>query len=291
MMLCIRRIHMIRKPEKHGNEETPAPEMNLARMPSGFMRSWLSGEVEVVMKYISRFALVVMRILIVSALMTSIAVAQPQRPERPREAVTSPTIGVNQTGTPPAVKIWTDKGDDKSGNMPIYYIGEQIYISFQVDKDSYVTIYDVDSTGNVNILFPNPYHKDNLARGGRIYTLPTTNYEYDLVIKGPTGKEILYALVSTHIYYHWQFNDSPPPVWSDNWGAPCTWGHCGETDQSIASRRFQKRLQSQEEANMAELTLNMIKKQIELDVTVGCAGPTQNSEACQTSFYVTIPPY
>jgi hypothetical protein len=150
----------------------------------------------------------------------------------------------------------------------------------------------VDSTGNVNILFPNPYHKDNLARGGRIYTLPSTNYEYDLVIKGPTGKEILYALASTHVYYHWQFGDSPPPVWSDNWGAPCTWGHCGETDQSIASRRFQKRLQSQEEANMAGITLSMIKKQISLDSWVGCAGPdVKDPEACQTSFYVTIPPY
>ncbi len=242
------------------------------------------------MKYYSRFTRMAQIILIICMVSVSMVSAQPQRLERPREAVTSPTVGISQSGTPPVVKIWTDKGDDRSGNTPIYYVGEQIYISFQVDKDSYVTIYDVDSTGNVNILFPNPYHTDNLARGGRIYTLPSTNYDYDLVIQGPTGKEILYALVSTHIYYHWQFCETPPPVWSDNWGTPCTWGHPGTTDQSLASRRFQKRLQSHEESNMAGLTVSTIKKQIELDLTVGCAGP-RPTEACQTSFYVTVPPY
>lgn len=229
-------------------------------------------------------------VCMVSILCASGVSAQPQRPERPREAVTSPTVGISQSATPPTVKLWTDKGDDKSGDIPVYYVGEQIYISFQVDKDSYVTIYDIDSTGNVNVLFPNPYHTDNLARAGRIYTLPSTNYEYDLVIQGPTGKEMLYALVSTHIYYHWQYGNNPPPVWSDTWGSPFTWGHGGAPDQSYATRRFQKRLQSTEQANMAELTLTSMKKQIELDPTVGCAGPRE-SEDCQTSFYVTVPPY
>ncbi len=242
------------------------------------------------MKYHSRFARVAQIILIIGMVSVSVVSAQPQRPERPREAVTSPTVGISQSGTSPVVKIWTDKGDDKGGNTPVYYVGEQIYISFQVDKDSYVTVYDVDSTGNVNVLFPNPYHTDNLARGGRIYTLPSTNYEYDLVIQGPTGKEILYALVSTHIYYHWQYGNSPPPVWSDTWGSPFTWGHGGGADQSLASRRFQKRLQSHEEANMAGLTVDTMKKQIELDLTVGCADP-RPTENCQTSFFVTVPPY
>jgi predicted small metal-binding protein len=219
-----------------------------------------------------------------------ISTAQPQRPERPQTAVTSPTVGIEQAGTPPTVKIWTDKGDDKSGDIPIYYVGERIYVSFQVDKDSYVTIYDIDSTGNVNILFPNPYHTDNLARGGRIYTLPSTNYDYDLVIQGPTGKEVLYALVSTHIYYHWQYCETPP-VWSDNWGSPCTWGHAGTSDQSLLTKRFQKRLQAHEETNLTDLMVTSIKQQIKLDATVGCAGPRSNQEACQTSFYVTIPPY
>jgi hypothetical protein len=251
-----------------------------------------SGRLVFMMKYSERLILVILGVCVLSMLGSAdVMLGQEQRAERPREAITPPTVGITQTSKPPTIKIWTDKGDDKSGNTPVYYVGERIYVSFQVDKDSYVTVYDIDSTGNVNILFPNPYHRDNLARGGRIYTLPTTNYGYDLVIKGPTGKEVLYALVSTHIYYHWQYGISTPPVWSDMWGAPCTWGHEGCTDQSIATRRFQKRLQSHEEANMADLTLATIRKQIELDSTVGCAQPKEDQEACQTSFYVTMSPY
>jgi hypothetical protein len=216
--------------------------------------------------------------------------AQPQRPERPKEAVTSPAVGIREAGTAPEVKIWTDKGDNTNGHNPIYYVGEQIYISFQLNKDSYLTLYDIDSTGNVNILFPNPYQRDNFVRGGRIYTIPAEESGYNLVVKGPTGKEILYALASSHVYYHWQYEISPPPLWADQWGAPTTWGHQGGGyDYSLASRRFQKRLQLYEETNLAALTLSDLKKQIELPATVGC--PLQTEEKCQCSFYVTIPPY
>lgn len=242
-------------------------------------------------KHAMRIGVLILSMVILSALgFAEFASAQPQRTERPREAVTSPTVGIKDPAKPPTVKIWTDKGDHKSGNTPIYYLGERIYISFQVDKDSYVTIYDIDSTGNVNVLFPNPYHQNNLARGGRIYTIPTTNYEYDLVIKGPTGKEILFALASTHVFYHWQYGaNTPPPIWSDNWGTPFNWGHPGGYDQSVTSRRFERRLQAHEETNLASLTLNTIKTHIKLDSTVGCAQQAQ--EACQCNFYVTFPPY
>ena len=93
------------------------------------------------MKHFSHFALVAISVLLTSALMTTTATAQPQRPERPREAVTSPTVGISQIGTPPVVKVWTDKGDDKNGNTPIYYVGERIYISFQVEAQQASRLY------------------------------------------------------------------------------------------------------------------------------------------------------
>lgn len=217
--------------------------------------------------------------------------AQVGREERlTTSAVAPPTSGM-QTAQPPRVKIWTDKGDDKSGNTPIYYLGERIYISFQVDKDCYLTLYDIDSTGNINILFPNPYNQDNMVRGGRIYTVPTTNYAYDLVIKGPSGKEILFALASTHVYYHWQYGSNmPPPVWSDQWGTPLNWGHTGTYDESVTSPRFEKRLQVYEETNLAGLTLAKVKQQLSLNTTVACMVP-QTQRECECTFYVTMPPY
>lgn len=208
-------------------------------------------------------------------------VAQP-REERPREGEGVPP---ETRGVEPAedddlkVKVWTDKGAEN----PTYYVGERIYVSFTVKKDCYVTIYDVDSTGNVNILFPNPYHKDNLVRKGRVYTIPTSNYGYDLVVKGPTGDELIFAVASSHIYYHWQYcKGCPPPIWSDQWGASSTWGHYGEPDSTVASRRFQKRLQMQEP--VADKIIEYIKHHIELAKPV-----LVKYDQCR--FYVTIPPY
>lgn len=207
-------------------------------------------------------------------------VSAQRREERPREAVPPPTTGVESPDAGDSgVKAWTDKGDDK----PTYYVGERIYVSFTVKKDSYVTIYNVDSTGNVNILFPNPYHKDNLVRKGRVYTIPTSNYGYDLVVKGPTGDEVIFAVASNHIYYHWQYcAGCPPPIWSDQWGTSSTWGHYGGPDSTVVSRRFQKRLQMQPQ--LADKTIEFIKHHIEL------AKPVLVSFS-ECRFYVTIPPY
>jgi len=203
-----------------------------------------------------------------------------ERPERP---VVVPAPPANDPPTPKEleVKLWTDKGNQN----PTYFVGERIYISFLATKDCYLVLYDIDSTGNVNIIFPNPYHPDNLVRKGRVYTIPGGNYGHDLFIKGPTGEEILYAVASTYAYYHWQYGQYPPPVWSDEWGPPSTWGHSGGQDNSIASRRFQQRLQFSQTGNMAELTVKYIKHQTDEIVK---AYPATYARC---KFYVTIPPY
>lgn len=232
------------------------------------------------MRYNDWISLFVMGVCVLILIFAASHVSAQQRPERARQPSPPPVTGVVSTGTTdPEIKVWTDKGDEN----PTYYVGERIYISFTVQKDSYVTIYDVDSTGNVNILFPNPYHKDNLVRKGRVYTIPTTNYGYDLVVKGPNGDEVIYAIASTHIYYHWQYcNGCPPPIWSDQWGSSSTWGHYGRPDSTQVSKRFEKRLQIQPQ--LADLTIEYIKHQIEL------AKPVLVSDS-ECRMYVTFPPY
>ncbi len=219
-------------------------------------------------------------IMLISFTRIAVDEAFAQRQERPKDPSPPQGTGVENPGKiNPQIKVWTDKGDEN----PTYYLGERIYVSFTVQKDSYVTIYDVDSTGNVNILFPNSYHRDNLVRKGRVYTIPTPNYGYDLVIKGPAGDEVIYAIASTHIYYHWQYcKGCPPPIWSDQWGSSANWGHYEGPDSTQVSRRFEKRLQVQPQ--LADLTIEYIKHHIEL------AKPILVGES-QCRIYVTFPPY
>lgn len=110
------------------------------------------------------------------------------------------------------VKVWLDK---QCGSP--YAQGEKIIINFRVNKDAYMTIYDVDTQGQVSVLFPNRHHPDNYVKGNQTYTIPNPNYSYDLVIEGPPGIEYVDAVASTDPYYHWNYNRGEPG-WTREWG-------------------------------------------------------------------------
>lgn len=49
-----------------------------------------------------------------------------------------------------------------------YAPGEKVKISFQVSRDSFVTLYNYDTEGRVKILFPNRYSPHNFVRAGEV---------------------------------------------------------------------------------------------------------------------------
>ena len=98
-----------------------------------------------------------------------------------------------------------------------YRQGENIQISFRANVDSYLTLYAVDASGFVSVMFPNQHHRDNAVKKGRIYKMPDRNYAYDFMIQGPPGTEYLEAVASTSPYYHWIFGQGTPP-WYSAWG-------------------------------------------------------------------------
>lgn len=223
-----------------------------------------------------------------------------QRPERPVKRPPSQIEG-------PSVQIerivpWPQQGDIKltiwanKGCGSTYYMGEYIDISFTVDRDSYVTIYDIDVTGHVTILFPNQYYKENLVRSGRVYTIPNKYSGYQLTIEGPSGLELLEGITSTDGYHHWFFDGvSTPPIWSNEWGSPTTWGgkYTREPgpwptgpneDPPNVSKQFEKRLQYQGPRDPNQIA-NYIRDQIRnLSRTRIQPGYQWGSSSC--AFYV-----
>lgn len=206
-----------------------------------------------------------------------------QRAERPVTAAPPQPPTSPPTARGLGINVWTDKGNQN----PTYYVGERIYISFSVNKDSYLVLYSIDSTGGVNILFPNPYHPDNFVRKGRIYTLPDAYYRQELFIRGPSGQEALFAVASTYTYYHWQYSNSPPPIWLNEWGVYSAWEHFGSSDQNLSSRQSQtRRWQFQAQGdNLTELTLKYIKKRSD---EIGKMYPLTYTDC---KFFVTFSPY
>lgn len=110
------------------------------------------------------------------------------------------------------VDIWFDKQCGAA-----YKQGEKIIINFRASADSYLTVYDIDTRGQVSVLFPNRHQPDNFVRGGQTYSVPDRSYSYDLVIEGPEGIEYVDAASSTDPYYHWNYNQGEPQ-WVRDWG-------------------------------------------------------------------------
>lgn len=90
------------------------------------------------------------------------------------------------------VQVWTNRALGAT-----YYQGESIHIYFKTSQDAYVTIYDYTPEGSVRILFPNFFQRDNFVRGGEVYVIPNPSYDYNLVVSGQNGREIIEAVAST----------------------------------------------------------------------------------------------
>ena len=86
------------------------------------------------------------------------------------------------------VEIWTD--DDE------YYEEENINIQFRANKDCYVVVYNIDTRGNVNLLYPSDQWDDTKIEMDRIYRIPDSYDDYDLTVRGPEGLEYIQIVAS-----------------------------------------------------------------------------------------------
>jgi len=143
-------------------------------------------------------------------------------------------------GDEPRVDVWLEKGCNG-----VYYPGERVVISFRTNQPGYVTIYDVDTRGDVKVFFPNRYHPDNYVNGGQTYRIPDRGYDFDLVVEGPSGTEYVQAVFSLDPYYHWDYN-ATEPGWVYNWGLK------GDRDVAGNSERRYRSLKERVNTNLAQ---------------------------------------
>jgi len=87
------------------------------------------------------------------------------------------------------VKLWTDKTR--------YSLGDQIFFYFRAEEDCYLNLVDINSRGEITLLFPNRFHSDNFVRGGVTYHIPGKNYGFTFEVEPPVGTERIYAMAST----------------------------------------------------------------------------------------------
>lgn len=88
------------------------------------------------------------------------------------------------------IKVWPEK--------PNYKIGEPLRLRFETNKDAYVTLVNIGTTGGVTILYPNRFTGVMpQAKARTVYSVPASGDNYEITLSGPAGIELVYALVTS----------------------------------------------------------------------------------------------
>jgi len=100
------------------------------------------------------------------------------------------------------IEVWINKADGST-----YYPGEDIKVYFRASRDCYVVVYNLDTRGYVNVLYPYSSEDDRYVEGGRVYGVPGRYDDYSLTVDGPSGIEYIQAVAS--------YEPLSVPGWSD----------------------------------------------------------------------------
>lgn len=90
----------------------------------------------------------------------------------------------------PRVEVWTDRGDGT------YQRADEAHVYFHTEDDGYVTIFRVDTDGQVRVLFPRQPWEDNYVRGGRDYEVQDTYSDYAFSVDDDPGIGYVFGVVS-----------------------------------------------------------------------------------------------
>ncbi|SLM27486.1 exported hypothetical protein [Desulfamplus magnetovallimortis] len=87
------------------------------------------------------------------------------------------------------ITVWVDHESNT------YNIGESITFYFKSNRDCYVHLLDIGTSGKVTLIYPNQFATDNFIKGGQTYKLPAPE-TFQFVASGPEGTEMVKAIAT-----------------------------------------------------------------------------------------------
>jgi hypothetical protein len=78
-----------------------------------------------------------------------------------------------------------------------YVDGEFVVFEFRPEIDCYVHLFVLNSKGEVSMLFPNTYDKNNFVPGYVTFSIPHDQHRFSIKASQPTGNDLLCALVTS----------------------------------------------------------------------------------------------
>jgi hypothetical protein len=85
-------------------------------------------------------------------------------------------------------EIWTE------GDKTAYQVQDQVVFGFKADKDCYLALINIGTSGKVTLLFPNKWHSENKVEKDKAYKIPADGSDFVYRVVGPAGLERVKAV-------------------------------------------------------------------------------------------------
>jgi hypothetical protein len=79
------------------------------------------------------------------------------------------------------VDVWTERTG--------YRIGDELIVHVRSNRDCYLTVLDLQTSGNLYVLLPNQYQPVTLAKADAVYAVPSRDAPFTIGVNGPAGVE------------------------------------------------------------------------------------------------------
>ncbi len=112
---------------------------------------------------------------------------EPQKePESATDSIIRSLVVQGIKPAPESVSIWTDERS--------YTADSDVRISFRLPRAAYVYILNVDTRGDIRLIFPNYWDRESYINKAGTHDLPRGKYSFQ--VEGPAGREYLLLIAS-----------------------------------------------------------------------------------------------
>ncbi|MEX0967292.1 MAG: DUF4384 domain-containing protein [Bacteroidia bacterium] len=125
-------------------------------------------------------------------------------PKTLNQLVTAQMSTIKHSEGANGMKLWTTRKIPSISTRDIstrakdasFKVGDKIIIHFQPDRDGYLTLLNIGTSGDMTTLFPNSLQRSNMVLANREYTIPRPEDDFEYILQGPSGKEKLKAILT-----------------------------------------------------------------------------------------------
>jgi len=110
--------------------------------------------------------------------------------------------GIKQAQSTFGLELWTAKRAEGINVRDVtirarrYRIGDKIVVYFRSERDCYLTLFNIGTSGKLTVLFPNYLFQNNFITANKQYAIPGEDYPFEYELSGPRGVEKIKAIAT-----------------------------------------------------------------------------------------------